>query len=60
MLTMTEYKLQANKLEPRMCTKHTQLPYSMGCRVCFQVNCVKCVKEMKACVNGERLFINAC
>jgi len=53
MITMTDYRAQASKLEPRLCTKHTELPYSLGCRGCLDLFCTECVGGLDKCTNGK-------
>ncbi len=50
---MKDYKLQAKKLQPRLCTNHDELPYSMGCRNCCSVFCNKCTPALETCANGK-------
>ncbi|KAF6037543.1 hypothetical protein EB796_004159 [Bugula neritina] len=52
MINMTEYKTQTIKLEPRLCSEHTTLPYSLGCRSCLIVACTKCVGALDNCTTG--------
>jgi len=52
MITMTDYKTQAMKLAPRLCIKHTELPYSLGCRKCLTCGCVECLSVLGNCTAG--------
>ncbi|KAF6034956.1 hypothetical protein EB796_006730 [Bugula neritina] len=51
-IDMEEYKQQAKKLEPRPCSEHPDLEYSMGCGVCQVVICNKCVSNLGLCTDG--------
>jgi len=53
MITMTDYRAQASKLEPRLCSKHTRVLYSLGCRSCLDLFCAECVGGLKGCADGE-------
>jgi len=56
--TMQEYKANANKMKVRFCDKHGDQPYSVGCRDCLSLCCVKCLSGLKNCTStGERIII---
>ena len=50
---MTEYKVQSAKLEIRTCEVHNDQPYILGCKVCLNIACVKCVSNLDICRNGK-------
>jgi len=53
MITVTDYRTQANKLEPRLCTKHSKVLYSLGCRSCLDLFCAECVSALDKCADGK-------
>jgi len=54
MITMTDYRTQASKLEPKLCTKHTEVLYSLGCRSCLGLFCTECVGGLAKCAYGKQ------
>jgi len=58
-MTISDYRIQAKRLERRVCPKHTAYPYSLGCKVCIQLFCVQCVSSGNLCVGGEKVPLKA-
>ena len=52
-ISMENYKALSTKLEIRTCEKHKDQPYSLGCKVCLTLICMKCLPELDVCGNGE-------
>ena len=52
---MEEYNFQTKEPETRACKKHGDQPYSMGCKLCLIVICVRCYPELKACTVSGKL-----
>jgi len=57
MITMTDYKIEAGKVEPRLCSEHPELPYTMACKSCHSVFCNTCIESStSSCAHG--LFVS--
>ncbi|KAF6022458.1 hypothetical protein EB796_019226 [Bugula neritina] len=54
-LTIQEYRANANKIKVRLCDKHEDQPYSVGCRDCLSLCCVKCLSGLKNCTSTNAL-----
>ena len=52
-LTIDEYLVQATKMEVRTCTEHENQPFTLGCKVCHTVVCMKGLAELDKCTNGN-------
>ena len=53
-ITMDEYKKEYRKVEIRRCEKHTDHVYSVACKKCHGVFCVKClISKSENCSNGK-------
>ncbi|KAF6034601.1 hypothetical protein EB796_007092 [Bugula neritina] len=49
--TIQEYRTKANKMKVKFCDKHGDQPYSVGCRDCLNLCCVKCLSGLKNCTS---------
>jgi len=59
-MTISDYRIQAKRLEKRVCPKHTAYLYIQGCRVCAQMFCVQCVSRTNLCVGGKKTLLKFC
>ena len=50
---MEDYKVQSTKLEIKTCEEHENQPYSLGCKVCLTIICMRCVFGLDNCSNGK-------
>ncbi|KAF6022478.1 hypothetical protein EB796_019221 [Bugula neritina] len=48
---MQEYRANANKIKVRLCDKHEDQPYNVGCRDCLSLCCVNCLSGLKNCTS---------
>jgi len=55
-MTISDYRIQAKRVEKRVCPKHTAYLYSLGCRVCVQLFCVQCVSPSNLCGGGTKVL----
>jgi len=56
-MAISDYRIQAKRLEIRVCPKHTAYPYIHGCKVCVQLFCVQCVSSTNFCVGGMKVLL---
>ena len=54
-LTIEVYRKQAGKVETRMCKKHKDTAYSVGCGVCLAVMCSSCISSTNLCKQGKSM-----
>jgi len=52
-ISIEEYKVQAKRLEVKSCVTHEELPYTVGCRECHELFCVKCLAGLAQCSKGQ-------
>ena len=52
-LTIAEYLSSSYAAEEKFCTKHKDKVISLGCSVCWNVYCTKCVSAIGTCNGGE-------
>ena len=53
---MEDYKVQSTKLEIKTCEEHKDQPYSLGCKVCLTIICMRCVSGLDICSNGKGCY----
>jgi len=56
-MTISDYRIQAKRLERRVCPKHTDQQISLGCRVCVQLFCMQCLSGIESCVGGKTSLV---
>ena len=58
-INIENYRVQASKLEIKTCEEHKDQPYSLGCKVCLTLICMRCLPELDICSNGKGWWISS-
>lgn len=53
-INIEDYKREANKLQVKNCTKHTDEAYIGGCAKCFDLICKKGLHGLGICKEGKQ------
>ena len=52
-INIEDHRVQSSKLDIRTCEEHKDQPYSLGCKVCLTLICMRCLPELDVCGNGK-------